>query len=101
MKTIRVENLVKTFRVPVPRPGLSGALLNLVSRQHRVMRAIDDISFSIAPGDCVGYVGPNGAGKSTTVKILSGILTPDAGVVEVLGRVPWKERIEHVRRIGV
>ena len=57
--------------------------------------------FSIEPGELVGYIGPNGAGKSTTVKIISGILVPDAGKCEILGRVPWRERQEHVRDIGV
>ncbi len=65
------------------------------------MHALQDISFDIEKGELLGYIGPNGAGKSTTVKILSGILTPDRGTVTVGGRVPWKERKEHVRRIGV
>ncbi len=65
------------------------------------MRALDSVAFSIARGELVGYIGPNGAGKSTTVKILSGILVPDSGVCEVAGRIPWKQRIAHVSRIGV
>src|SRR5205085_9406699 len=63
--------------------------------------ALDGISFRIEPGELVGYIGPNGAGKSTTVKVLSGILVPDSGRCEVLGHVPWKDRIHYVRRIGV
>lgn len=70
-------------------------------RQHHVLRALDHISFRIEPGELVGYIGPNGAGKSTTVKLLSGILVPDSGRCEVLGRVPWQDRIAHVARIGV
>ncbi|MBT6143922.1 MAG: ATP-binding cassette domain-containing protein, partial [Gemmatimonadetes bacterium] len=58
-------------------------------------------SFEVAPGELLGYIGPNGAGKSTTVKILGGILVPDAGIVEVDGLVPWEQRVEHVKRIGV
>jgi len=72
-----------------------------VHRQHHVLRALDHISFRIEPGELVGYIGPNGAGKSTTVKLLSGILVPDSGRCEVLGRVPWQDRIAHVARIGV
>jgi ABC-2 type transport system ATP-binding protein len=72
-----------------------------VRRRYRTVRALDGVSFAIEPGELVGYIGPNGAGKSTTVKVLSGILVPDSGRVEVLGRVPWKERIAHVRSIGV
>jgi ABC-2 type transport system ATP-binding protein len=73
----------------------------VVHRRYDTVRALDGISFSLGPGELVGYIGPNGAGKSTTVKILSGILVPDSGHCEVLGRVPWKERIAHVREIGV
>jgi ABC-2 type transport system ATP-binding protein len=101
MPQIVVENLVKTFRVAQRQAGLWGAFRGLVRRRHRIIRALDGISFSVWPGDIVGYIGPNGAGKSTTVKVLSGILVPDSGRVEVLGRVPWKERIAHVREIGV
>src|SRR5204863_4399028 len=78
-----------------------GAIRGLAIRKYRPVQALDGISFSIAPGELVGYIGPNGAGKSTTVKILSGILVPDGGACQVDGRVPWKQRIEHVARIGV
>src|SRR5438270_452000 len=78
-----------------------GALRGLVRRRHRVVTALDGVSFELGAGELVGYIGPNGAGKSTTIKILAGILVPDGGRVEVAGRVPWRERIEHVRRIGV
>ncbi len=74
-----------------------GALQGVVHRRYRTVNALDGISFSIQPGELVGYIGPNGAGKSTTVKVLSGILVPDSGRCEILGRVPWKERIAHVR----
>lgn len=98
---IIVEALTKTFRIARRRPGLTGAIRGLFHRNYRTVRALDGISFRLQPGELVGYIGPNGAGKSTTVKILSGILVPDAGRVEVLGRVPWKQRIAHVRQLGV
>ncbi len=98
---IRVEHLVKTFSVAERLPGLWGALRGLFHRRHRTVRALDGISFSVQPGELVGYIGPNGAGKSTTVKVLSGILVPDSGRCEVLGRVPWRERIANARDIGV
>ncbi|MCX7029213.1 MAG: ABC transporter ATP-binding protein [Spirochaetes bacterium] len=101
MRHIIVEDLRKSFRVAERRRGTLGAIAGLVVRRHRVVAAIDGISFRLDQGEMVGYIGPNGAGKSTTVKVLSGILVPDSGRVEVLGRVPWKERIEHVRAIGV
>ncbi len=71
-------------------------------RRKSVRReALRGVSFSLEAGELVGYIGPNGAGKSTTIKILSGILTPDGGECRVLGRTPWKERARHVRHIGV
>lgn len=78
-----------------------GAIRGVVRRRYREVRALDAISFTIEPGELVGYIGPNGAGKSTTVKVLSGILVPDSGRCEVLGRTPWRQRREHVRGIGV
>jgi len=101
MAKIVVENLVKTYRIAERQPGLGGALRGLVHRHHRTLHALNGISFTLDQGELVGYIGPNGAGKSTTVKVLSGILVPDSGRCHVLGRVPWLERIEHVRRIGV
>ena len=101
MPQIVVEDLVKTFRVSERAPGLWGAMRGLVRRKHRTVRALDGISFTLEAGELVGYIGPNGAGKSTTVKILAGILVPDGGRCEILGRVPWKERIAHVAGIGV
>ncbi|MHC5033723.1 MAG: ABC transporter ATP-binding protein [Planctomycetota bacterium] len=101
MPQIIVENLVKTFSVAERRPGLWGALRGVVGRRYRTVRALDGVSFSVEPGELVGYIGPNGAGKSTTVKIISGVLVPDSGRVDIMGRVPWKQRIAHVRQIGV
>src|SRR5688500_14384970 len=101
MRQIIVENLVKTFHVSERVPGLWGAVRGIVRRRHRTLRALDGVSFTLQAGELTGYIGPNGAGKSTTVKTLAGILVPDSGRVEVLGRVPWKDRIDHVRHIGV
>src|SRR5687768_17136373 len=101
MGQIVVEDLVKTFHVAERRPGAWGAVRGLLHRRHRAVHALAGVSFALEPGELVGYIGPNGAGKSTTVKVLAGILVPDSGRCEVLGRVPWKERIPHVRRIGV
>jgi ABC-2 type transport system ATP-binding protein len=81
-------------------PGLWGAVRGLARRRYREVRALDGVSFSLEAGELVGYIGPNGAGKSTTIKTLAGILVATSGRCEVLGRVPWRERIEHVRRIG-
>jgi ABC-2 type transport system ATP-binding protein len=101
MAQIVVEGLGKQYRVAERKAGTLGALGGLFHRNYRTVEALKGVSFNIERGEVVGYIGPNGAGKSTTVKVLAGILVPDAGRCEVNGRVPWRERIEHVRRIGV
>jgi len=101
LSQIRVENLCKAFRVAERKAGLLGALAGVARRRYRTVHALDGISFSVEPGELVGYIGPNGAGKSTTVKVLAGILVPDSGTCEIRGRVPWKQRIAHVAEIGV
>lgn len=97
---IHVEQLRKHFTVSRRRHGFLGALAGIVSADRRVIRAVDDISFSIAPGELVGYLGPNGAGKSTTIKMLTGLLVPSGGLVEVSGYVPWRQRETYVAHIG-
>lgn len=101
MGHIVVRNLTKTFRVAKRQAGLWNAFRGLVHREYTPVRALNGVSFDIGEGELVGYLGPNGAGKSTTVKILSGILLPDGGTCSIMGRVPWQDRINHVRDIGV
>ncbi|NLA57831.1 MAG: ATP-binding cassette domain-containing protein [Firmicutes bacterium] len=101
MTQIVVHSLQKTFKVPRRQAGLRQAVRGIFKREYNSIRALDGISFEIGEGELVGYLGPNGAGKSTTIKILSGILVPDGGVCRVMGRVPWEERIAHVRELGV
>ena len=101
MQQILVENLSKEFRVAERQPGFLGALGGLFHRRYRTVEALRGVSFSIDEGEIVGYIGPNGAGKSTTIKVLSGILVPSSGHCAVQGRIPWKQRREHVASIGV
>jgi ABC-2 type transport system ATP-binding protein len=98
---IQAEFLSKHFRVYEHRRSAWGAFRNLVSPSYRTVRAVQDVCFRIARGELVGYIGPNGAGKSTTIKMLTGILVPTSGRVVVDGRVPHRQRKEHVRHIGV
>ncbi len=95
MSYIHVKNLSKSFQIRQKRE--QGSLL----REKKTIQALEKISFEIEQGELIGYIGPNGAGKSTTVKILSGILTPDGGEALVGGRIPWKNRKEYVKHIGV
>ena len=98
---IEVKDLRKTFKVARRGAGFGEAVKALFHREYEYIHALDGVSFSIKDGEMVGYIGPNGAGKSSTIKILSGILTPDSGICTVGGRTPWKERRAHVKGIGV
>ena len=98
---IRMEGICKSYHVAKRNAGFKAACRTLFTREYETIRALDQVSFTIGDGEMVGYIGPNGAGKSSTIKILSGILTPDSGECLVNGRTPWKDRINHVRDIGV
>lgn len=96
-----MEHVCKSYKIAKRNAGFGAACKALFHRQHELIHALSDVSFTIGDGEMVGYIGPNGAGKSSTIKILSGILTPDSGTVLVDGRIPHKNRIRHVREIGV
>lgn len=98
---IEVRNLSKTFKVYHHRKGFWGTFANLFSRKHRIVQAVDNVSFTVTRGEIVGYLGPNGAGKSTTIKMLTGILVPSSGSVTVNGYIPHRQRKENAARIGV
>ena len=98
---IKVEHVCKTYKVSKREAGFKAACKALFHKEYDEIKALEDVSFTIGDGEMVGYIGPNGAGKSSTIKILSGILTPESGRCEIDGRTPWKDRVEHVRQIGV
>jgi ABC-2 type transport system ATP-binding protein len=98
---IETRGLTKVFRQPLKDPGLSGSLKHLFSRRYRDHEAVSGIDLAIEAGEAVAYVGPNGAGKSTTIKMLTGILVPTAGEIEVAGLVPHRQRLQNARNIGV
>lgn len=98
---IEVSHITKTYRVAKRDAGFINAFHSLFHREYEEIRALDDVFFTIQDGEMVGYIGPNGAGKSSTIKILSGILTPDSGTCVINGRIPWGNRIRHVADIGV
>ena len=98
---ITMQDVCKSYKVAKRNAGFGEACKALFRREYETIHALRNVSFTINDGEMVGYIGPNGAGKSSTIKILSGILTPDSGTVLVDGRVPYKDRIRHVAQIGV
>ncbi len=98
---IHVRDLTRDYRLIRKREGVGGGFRDLLRPRHHVLRAVDSVSFDIAAGEMVGYIGANGAGKSTTIKMLTGILTPTSGSASVGGLVPWRDRLQYTRHIGV
>ena len=101
MSAIEVEGLTKTFRTYKKEAGFIGALRGLVSRRFETTTAVRDVSFSIEPGELVGFLGANGAGKTTTLKMLAGLLYPASGTARVLGHVPWKREDGYRRQFAL
>jgi ABC-2 type transport system ATP-binding protein len=97
MPIIEALGLSKTYRVYQKKEGLFGAVRGLLRREYKEVRAVDDVHFTIEPGEMVAFLGPNGAGKTTTLKMLSGLIYPTSGAARVLGFVPW-ERQDAFRR---
>lgn len=98
---IELENITKTYKVSKRDAGIKNAFKNYFKRNYAEVKALENISFKIDEGEMVGYIGPNGAGKSTTIKIMCGILTPDSGRCVINGMVPYENRKEYVKNIGV
>jgi ABC-2 type transport system ATP-binding protein len=98
---IHVHDLCKDFRTFKRREGVWGSIQNLFVRDYRTVAAVDRVGFSIERGEMVGYIGPNGAGKSTTIKMLTGILVPTSGEIRINGYVPYRQRRQYVKTIGV
>ncbi len=98
---IELEHIHKTYKVARRNAGFGEAARALFHRQYDYVHALNDICFRIGEGEMVGYIGPNGAGKSSTIKVMSGILTPDGGACRIHGLTPWKNRREHAKNIGV
>ena len=96
---IHVDGLTKIYKVPEREGGLAAAMKSLVNRKYKEVKAVDHITFEVAPGEVVGFLGPNGAGKTTTLKMLSGLLYPSDGTVTVLGYIPSKREKDYLRKI--
>lgn len=98
---IVVRDLCKTYRVPEREEGLVATLRGLIHRRYRYVPAVNQITFTVQPGEVIGFIGPNGAGKTTTLKMLSGLLYPSSGEALVEGFVPWQRETEYLRRISL
>lgn len=98
---IYVNNITKEFKKVEKDQGLKGSIKSLFNRKYTVVKAVDDISFHVPKGEILGFIGANGAGKSTTIKMLTGILTPTSGEIEINGQIPYKNRKKYVKEIGV
>ncbi len=95
--TITIENLSKTYKVPEREGGFGAAVRSFFKRKYKDVEAVKQVSFSIEPGEVVGFLGPNGAGKTTTLKMLSGLLNPTGGKAQVLGFTPWELKPAYLR----
>ncbi|XMB85176.1 ATP-binding cassette domain-containing protein [Mycoplasmatota bacterium WC44] len=100
MNVIEVKDLKKTFKIKVKESGFKNSLKALLKPTYRNVDAVNDISFSISKGEMIAFIGPNGAGKSTVIKMLTGILYPDAGDIEILGMNPQRDRKKLAYKIG-
>ena len=98
---IDVRELSKDFRTFKRREGVWGSIQNLFLREYITVKAVDRVTFSVDRGEMVGYIGPNGAGKSTSIKMLTGILVPSSGEARVNGFLPYRQRRQYVKTIGV
>ena len=101
MPIIDIQNLTKTYRVYQKSEGLWSAVRGLFRREYREVRAVRGINLAVEQGEFVAFLGPNGSGKTTTLKLLSGIINPTSGSVQVMGHVPWERSNDYRRRFAL
>ena len=100
MAVITVKNLSKNFKVKVKEKGLKGSIKSIIKPNYKIIKAVKNISFSVEKGEMIAFIGPNGAGKSTSIKMMTGILFPDSGNIDILGLDPKKDRKRLAYEIG-
>lgn len=98
---IKMVGINKEFKILKRREGIKGSIRDLFSRDYQTLKAVNDVTMDIMPGEVVGYLGPNGAGKSTTIKMMTGVLEPTSGEILVNGRIPYENRTRNAQDIGV
>ena len=99
MSIIVAENLNKSYPVAIKNPGIRGTITHFFRRNYRLIKAVQDVSFTIESGEIVGFLGPNGAGKTTTLKMLTGLIHPSSGLVKVGGFVPFRRQETFLQKI--
>ena len=92
MAVIKVEKLSKNFKVKIKEKGFKGSLKSIIKPKYKIVKAVKNISFEVEKGEMIAFIGPNGAGKSTSIKMMTGILFPDKGDIDILGLDPSKDR---------
>jgi ABC-2 type transport system ATP-binding protein len=99
MSIIVAKNLSKFYTIAIKEPGIKGTITHFFRRKYRSIKAVENVSFEISPGEIVGFLGPNGAGKTTTLKMLTGLIHPSSGEVRVAGQVPFNRQEEFLQKI--
>lgn len=99
MAIIRASALTKVYPVAIKEPGIQGTIRHFFRRRYHQIQAVQGVSFIIEPGEVVGFLGPNGAGKTTTLKMLTGLIHPSSGILEVAGQVPFERRRQFLQKI--
>ena len=100
MAVIKVEKLSKNFKVKTKEKGFKGSLKSIIKPKYKIVKAVKNISFEVEKGEMIAFIGPNGAGKSTSIKMMTGILFPDKGDIDILGLDPSKDRKRLAYSIG-
>lgn len=100
MKVIEVKNLQKTFKLKLKEKGIKGSLKAIFKPKYKKIEAVNNVNLEVSKGEMIAFIGPNGAGKSTTIKMLTGIIHPNAGEVKVLGLNPVVDRKKLAYQIG-
>nr|MCR4581171.1 ATP-binding cassette domain-containing protein [Bacilli bacterium] len=100
MAIITVKNLSKEYKIKEKEKGLKGSIKSFIKPKYTIKKAVNNISFEVEKGEILAFIGPNGAGKSTTIKMLTSILTPDKGTIDILGLNPQNDRKKLAYEIG-
>lgn len=99
MSIIIVEQLSKVYPVAIKEPGIKGTIHHFFQRTYQNIQAVKEVSFKIEAGEIVGFLGANGAGKTTTLKMLTGLIYPSLGYVEVAHHIPFQRQSKFLQKI--